>query len=70
VGGIGHYIPLDKEGKKILELGVVGYDQWQVTANGGTLAPSIPKQGSLLLVPRHWRADQLHHPGTRIEFLV
>ena len=40
--GIGHYLPLDNEGNKILELGVVGYDQWQVSANGGTLAPGIP----------------------------
>jgi len=40
--GLGQLIPLDNQMSKILELGVVGYDQWQVTANGGTLAPGIP----------------------------
>lgn len=30
------------EMSKILAFGMVGYYQWQVSANGGTLAPGIP----------------------------
>jgi hypothetical protein len=33
--GLGQFLPLDKQMKKLLEFGVVGYDQWQVSANGG-----------------------------------
>jgi len=34
--GIGQVLPLDKDFHKLLQFGVIGYDQWQVTANGGT----------------------------------
>lgn len=40
--GLGQLFPLDKQYRKLLQLGVVGYDQWQVTANSGTLAGDIP----------------------------
>jgi hypothetical protein len=33
--GIGQALPLDKEMHKILQIGFVGYDQWQVTDNSG-----------------------------------
>jgi hypothetical protein len=26
----------------LLQFGVIGYDQWQVSANGGLLSPNIP----------------------------
>jgi hypothetical protein len=34
--GLGQFLPLDKQMSKLLEFGIVGYDQWQVSANGGT----------------------------------
>jgi len=34
--GVGQVLPLKKNLTQLLQLGVVGYDQWQVTANGGT----------------------------------
>jgi len=38
--GIGQVLPLDKKTMdKLLQLGFVGYDQWQVSANGGTIGP-------------------------------
>ena len=40
--GIGRMLPLDKTVTKLLQLGVIGYDQWQVTANGGTLSDALP----------------------------
>jgi hypothetical protein len=33
--GIGQFLPLDKQMHKLLEVGLIGYDQWQVSVNGG-----------------------------------
>ena len=34
--GIGQVLPLKKDMSQLAQLGVVGYDQWQVSTNGGT----------------------------------
>jgi hypothetical protein len=34
--GLGQALPLDKQMHKIFQLGFVGYDQWQVSANSGS----------------------------------
>jgi hypothetical protein len=36
--GIGQIIPVKKDLSKLLQAGVIGYDQWQVTANQGATA--------------------------------
>jgi len=36
--GVGQVLPLKKNLSQLLQVGVVGYDQWQVTDNGGTVA--------------------------------
>jgi hypothetical protein len=35
--GVGQVLPLKKDFSRLLQLGLVGYDQWQVTSNGGTV---------------------------------
>ena len=40
--GLGQDLPLAKDFSKVLQLGVIGYDQWEVSADGGTIAPGIP----------------------------
>ena len=35
--GLGQVLPLKKNFSQLLQLGLVGYDQWQITANGGTV---------------------------------
>jgi hypothetical protein len=40
--GIGQILPLKKNFSKLLQVGIVGYDQWQVTANGGTIPNPVP----------------------------
>jgi hypothetical protein len=35
--GVGQILPLKKNFSQLLQLGIIGYDQWQVTANGGTV---------------------------------
>jgi hypothetical protein len=47
--GTGQILPLKKDFSKLLQLGVIGYDPWQVTADGGTIpnprpigSPTVP----------------------------
>ena len=40
--GIGQVLPLKKDMSMLAQLGLVGYDQWQVTANGGTIPNPLP----------------------------
>jgi hypothetical protein len=42
--GIGQILPLKKDFSRLLQLGVVGYDQWQVSHSSGTLVlpPPLP----------------------------
>jgi len=35
--GLGQVLPLKKNFSQLLQIGLIGYDQWQVTANGGTV---------------------------------
>jgi hypothetical protein len=45
--GLGQVLPLKKNFSQLLQLGLVGYDQWQVTANGGT----VPIGNTNLTIP-------------------
>jgi hypothetical protein len=40
--GIGQTLPVKKDFSELLQLGVIGYDQWQVSSNGGFLSPGVP----------------------------
>ncbi len=40
--GVGQVIPLDKQMKKLLQVGVIGYDQWQVSENSGFVSTGVP----------------------------
>jgi hypothetical protein len=47
--GIGQVLPLKKDFSRLLQLGLVGYDQWQVSSNGGTVTVAgIPVPASIL----------------------
>ena len=45
--GFGQVVPLKKDLSRLLQLGLVGYDQWQVSQSSGTLSvagnPGIPE---------------------------
>ena len=46
-GGIGQVLPLKKDMSMLAQIGLVGYDQFQVTSNGGTyLIAGIPVPAS------------------------
>lgn len=40
--GLGQALPLKEDMSVLLQLGVIGYDVWQVSNNGGLIAPLIP----------------------------
>ncbi len=40
--GIGQVLPLKKDFSRLLQVGVIGYDQWQVSDSGGFASPNIP----------------------------
>jgi hypothetical protein len=40
--GLGQVLPLKKDSSRLLQLGVIGYDQWQVSNNSGLATPNIP----------------------------
>jgi hypothetical protein len=45
--GVGQVLPLKKDFSRLLQLGLVGYDQWQVSSNGGTvIVAGIPVNAS------------------------
>jgi hypothetical protein len=45
--GVGQVLPLKKDFSRLLQLGLVGYDQWQVSSNGGTvIVAGIPINAS------------------------
>jgi hypothetical protein len=47
--GLGQAIPLDSNEHKLLQFGVIGYDQWRVSDDGGTFAGGLPAS----LTPRY-----------------
>ena len=48
--GVGQVLPLKKNLSQLLQVGVIGYDQWQITDNGGTFAVSGPL-GNVIILP-------------------
>jgi hypothetical protein len=40
--GLGQALPLKKDFSQLLQAGLIGYDQWQVSDNGGLASPRIP----------------------------
>jgi hypothetical protein len=60
--GLGQTLPLAKDFSKLLQIGVTGYDQWQVTDNGGTIGLGIPAS----ILPKY----SVHAIGFQTNFLL
>ena len=60
--GFGQVLPLDKQFNKLLQVGLIGYDQWQVTSNSGLLASGLPSK----LVPFY----SVHAIGFQTNFIM
>jgi hypothetical protein len=60
--GIGQVIPLKKDFSKLLQVGVIGYDQWQLTPNDGTTGVGLPAN----LAPLY----SVHAVGGQINYIL
>ena len=63
--GVGQILPLKKDFSKLLQFGVIGYDQWQVTANGGTV-PVGPIVAPANLIPYY----SVHAVGGQLNYIL
>jgi hypothetical protein len=63
--GLGQILPLNKKETQLLQLGVIGYDQWQVTDNGGT----VPV-GNLIVPARIIPRYSVHAIGGQIDYIL
>jgi hypothetical protein len=64
--GLGQILPLKKDFSRLLQLGVIGYDQWQVTANGGTAV--LP--GGTLVPAKFLPYYSVHAVGGQATFIM
>jgi hypothetical protein len=63
--GLGQVLPLKKDMSQLAQLGLVGYDQWQVTDNGGNyLLAGVPVAASL--VPYY----SVHGIGGQLNYIL
>lgn len=63
--GIGQILPLKKNFSQLLQVGVIGYDQWQVTDNGGTVAVG-PITAPAKLLPYY----SVHAVGGQLNYIL
>lgn len=63
--GVGQVLPLKKNLSQLLQLGVVGYDQWQVTANGGSVS-----LGNFVVPASTIPSYSVHAVGGQINYLL
>jgi hypothetical protein len=68
--GVGQVLPLSKDMSKLIQLGVIGFDQWQITDNGGNISTTLPN-GTIVtlpasLLPRY----SFHAVGGQVNFIM
>ncbi len=63
--GIGQILPLKKDLSKLLQVGVVGYDQWQVTNNGGTVSV-----GGIVIPASPLPSYSVHAIGGQLNYIL
>jgi hypothetical protein len=65
--GVGQVLPLKKNMTQLLQIGAVGYDQWQVTANSGT----VPIPGTdLITSARGIPFYSVHAAGVAVNYIA
>lgn len=63
--GFGQVLPLKKNLSQLLQLGVIGYDQWQITANGGSVVV-----GNLILPASKLPYYSVHAVGGQLNYIA
>lgn len=59
--GLGQALPLSKDLSKVLQVGVIGFDQWQITDNGGNIFVTVLPNGTVVTVPASTRPYYSFH---------
>ena len=60
--GVGQVLPLDKQFHKLVQFGLTGYDQWEVTGDSGTTSSGLPARTD--------PAYSVHAIGFQTNFIV
>jgi hypothetical protein len=60
--GVGQVLPLKKDFSRLFQFGVIGYDQWQTSADGGLVAPNVPAN----LIPYY----SVHSVGFQTNYIL
>jgi hypothetical protein len=68
--GVGQILPLSKNLSKLLQVGVIGYDQWQITNNGGTFALTGPLGNTLILPANTLPYYSVHAVGGQANYIM
>jgi hypothetical protein len=68
--GFGQILPLKKDMSVLLQLGVIGYDQWQITPNGGTFAVSGPEGNVIILPAKSLPYYSVHAVGGQLSLIL
>ena len=68
--GVGQILPLSKNLSKLLQIGAIGYDQWQITDNGGTFALTGPLGNTIILPANALPYYSLHAVGGQVNFIM
>jgi hypothetical protein len=63
--GFGQLLPLKKDFSQLLQVGVIGYDQWQITDNGGT-TPVGPITVPASTLPHY----SVHAVGGQVNYIL
>lgn len=66
--GVGQVLPLKKDFSRLLQLGAVGYDQWQVSNNSGTVPNPLP--GGNPVPARRIPDYSVHSAGLQANFIL
>ena len=68
--GVGQILPLSKNLSKLLQIGAIGYDQWQITENGGTFALTGPLGNTIILPANTLPYYSVHAVGGQVNFIM
>lgn len=68
--GVGQILPLSKDFSKLVQVGVIGYDQWQITANSGTIPLSGPLGNVIILPASSLPFYSFHAVGGQVGFIM
>ena len=68
--GVGQILPLSKNLSKLLQIGAIGYDQWQITDNGGSVALTGPLGNTIILPANTLPYYSVHAAGGQVNFIM